>query len=79
MAVFIDTYRAVTHLVERGIERRQAEAIVEVFGDASQEVATKADLRLLEERLIRRIHSSTIMNIAVTTAAVAVLLQMFMR
>ena len=52
----IDTLRASRRLREAGFEEAQADALVGVLADdVSENVATKSDIALLEERLSARI------------------------
>ncbi|PSQ83150.1 MAG: hypothetical protein BRD44_05600 [Bacteroidetes bacterium QS_7_67_15] len=50
-AMLIDTHKAVRDLTEVGVPQEQAERFVEVVTRADEQVATKADLDALEERL----------------------------
>lgn len=45
MAAF-DTHQAVRRLTAAGVDEEPAEAIVEIVGDATGELATKADLQV---------------------------------
>ena len=57
MATFVfDTHRAVKDLAAAGFPEAQAEALVEIVGGAMGEnVATKADLDALEQRMNARL------------------------
>ena len=57
MATFVfDTHRAVKDLAAAGFPEAQAEALVEIVGGAMGEnVATKADLDALEQRMNDRL------------------------
>ena len=48
MAKSIDTYQEITHLTDAGIDHKHAEAFVNLVSQSSDELATKADLRLLK-------------------------------
>jgi len=55
-SVSFDTLKFAKRLEAAGVSARQAEATAEAFAEAtSQELATKADLALLETRLSARI------------------------
>ena len=60
MATFIfDTHRAVKDLEQAGFPEAQAEALIEIVGNAiGESVATKADLQALEQRVLSRFDAS---------------------
>ena len=73
MAVLIDTHKAIGRLVEKGIRKAEAEAFVEVFSEGNDQVATKADLRELELRIINQLTNRLIGVVGVATAVLALL------
>ena len=77
MEMLIDTHRAVSQLIEKGIKKEQAEAFVEVFGSASENVATKQDLRLLESEfkvwMTKALLAQTLALIGVVVAILALI------
>ena len=60
MATFtFDTHRAVKDLEQAGFPEAQAEALIEIVGNAiGESVATKADLQALEQRVMARFDAS---------------------
>ena len=59
MPTLIDTRDAFRRLRDQGgFSEEQADAIVDLFRDADEEVATRSDLDELEERLTQRIELS---------------------
>lgn len=57
MAKVIDTLKAVTSLKEAGFNSEQSEAIVDIISDSEENIASKADLQLLESRLTNKIYA----------------------
>ena len=56
MLALIDTRDAFRRLREKGgFSQEQADAIVDLFRDADEEVATRSDIEDLDKRLIQRI------------------------
>ena len=56
MLALIDTRDAFRRLREKGgFSQEQADAIVDLFRDADEEVATRSDIEDLDRRLIQRI------------------------
>ena len=56
MPTLIDTRTAFRRLHEEGgFSEQQADAIVDLFRDADEEVATRSDIEDLDKRLIQRI------------------------
>jgi hypothetical protein len=56
MLALIDTRDAFRRLREEGgFSQKQADAIVDLFRDADEEVATRSDIEDLDKRLIQRI------------------------
>ena len=51
MSYLIDTAKAIRRIEATGLANEQAEAIVEIFSSASEQVATKADLDHLRNDL----------------------------
>ena len=47
MSYLIDTAKAIRRIEATGLANEQAEAIVEIFSSASEQLATKADIDLL--------------------------------
>lgn len=59
MPTLIDTRDAFRQLREKGgFSEEQADAIVDLFRDADEEVATRSDIEELDERLTQRIELS---------------------
>ncbi len=55
MAAF-DTHQAVRRLTAAGVDEEPAEAIVEVVGDATSDLATKADVELAVAQMTAELH-----------------------
>jgi hypothetical protein len=72
MTVFFDTLKFVRQLKKAGVPEAQAEAFAEAFKEAQSEadLATKQDLRELEERLTAKLYQALL----VQTLTLAVLL-----
>ena len=65
-----DTLAAARGLQDAGIDSRHAEAIVDAMRSAtSEQVATKADLRELEQRLLIRLGALVFAGLALLFAA----------
>jgi hypothetical protein len=58
MPTLIDTRDAFRRLHEAGLSESEADAIVDLFRDADEEVATRSDIEELDERLTQRIELS---------------------
>lgn len=56
MAIFVDTHKIYSKLIEAGFEQSKATAIVETFGMAEEGLSTKADISMLKNEfdLVRR-------------------------
>lgn len=89
MPTLIDTRTAFRRLHEEGgFSEQQADAIVDLFRDADEEVATRSDIEELDERLTQRIelseerlgqkvekkHAATVRTIVASVAAVGAVL-----
>jgi len=89
MPTLIDTRNAFRQLREEGgFSEEQADAIVDLFRDADEEVATRSDIEELDERLTQRIelseerlgqkvekkHATTVRTIVASVAAVGAVL-----
>ena len=48
MAIFVDTHKIHSKLIEAGFEQDKATAIVETFGMAEEGLSTKADISMLK-------------------------------
>jgi hypothetical protein len=74
-AIAFDTHKFIRTLKESGIPENQAEAIAEAFRSAHIEavLATKADLRELEYRLIIKLGAMMMVAIATVAALVKLL------
>jgi len=74
-AIAFDTHKFIRTLKESGIPENQAEAIAEAFRSAhiEAELATKADLRELEYRLIIKLGAMMMAAIATVAALVKLL------
>ncbi len=68
MAVF-DSRRAFERLTSAGFDREKAEAILDTLGETGESLATKSNLRDLEQRLTIRLEGL----VAAGTAILAVL------
>lgn len=73
--ITFDTHKFIRTLKEAGIPEQQAEAIAAAFREAHQEaeLATKADLRELEYRLIIKLGGMMMAAIAVVATLVKLL------
>lgn len=73
--ITFDTHKFIRRLREAGISEEQAEAIAEAFREANQEaeIATKADLRELEYRLIIKLGTMIVVAIGVVATLVKLL------
>lgn len=70
MTVFIDTLAAKKHLVKgKTFTDKQAEALLDAFKDANEQVATRSDLRELESRLKLYILTNNLAVLAILLAA----------
>ena len=89
MPTLIDTRNAFRRLHEEGgFSEEQADAIVDLFHDADEEVATRSDIEELDKRLTRRIelseerlgqkvekkHAATVRTVVASVAAVGAVL-----
>ena len=54
MSYLIDTAKAIRRIEATGLANEQAEAIVEIFSSASEQVATKADIDHLRNEMNAR-------------------------
>lgn len=73
MAILVDTYKIHSRLIKAGFEKDKAEAIVESFSMAQEDVATKGDIELLQKEL-QVVEQKLIVNMwIVGTAVVGVL------
>lgn len=71
----LDTHKAVKTLQDAGFKEAQAEAMVATFGNAmSENLATKADLLALEQRLTVRLYTTILTGIGLIIAANAIML-----
>ncbi len=70
--ITFDTLKFVTRLKESGLSENQAIAITEAFRDAhiEAEVATKTDLREMEQRLIIKLAGMTIVTVGLVATVV---------
>jgi len=70
--ITFDTLKFVTRLKESGLSESQAIAITEAFRDAhaEAEVATKADLRELEQRLIIKLGAMLVVTVGLVATVV---------
>lgn len=75
--MLIDTHKAVRDLTEVGVPQEQAERFVEVVTRADEQVATKANLDALEERLTRKMWRAAFASAGLTASLVAALLAVF--
>ena len=75
--MLIDTHKAVRDLTEVGVPQEQAERFVEVVTRADEQVATKADLDALEERLTRKMWRAAFASAGLPASLVAALLAVF--
>jgi hypothetical protein len=70
--ITFDTLKFVTRLKESGLSENQAIAITEAFRDAhaDAEVATKADLRDMEQRLIIKLGAMIVVAVGMVATVV---------
>ena len=70
--ITFDTLKFVTRLKESGLSENQAIAITEAFRDAhvEAEVATKADLREMEQRLIIKLGAMIVVMVGLVATVV---------
>ena len=70
--ITFDTLKFVTRLKESGLSESQAIAITEAFRDAhvEAEVATKADLREMEQRLIIKLGAMLVVAVGLVATVV---------
>ena len=70
--ITFDTLKFVTRLKESGLSESQAIAITEAFRDAhiEAEVATKADLREMEQRLIIKLGTMLVVTVGLVATVV---------
>ena len=73
-AGLLNTYQAVKTLKQAGVDERQAEAIVNIMNDSiGENLATRNDLKLMEQRLTIRLGGLMIAMSSLVIAAVKVL------
>jgi hypothetical protein len=51
MAILVDTHKIYSKLIEAGFEQPKTNAIVESFGMAQEDVATKGDIELMRKEI----------------------------
>jgi hypothetical protein len=70
--ITFDTLKFVTRLKEAGLSENQAIAITEAFRDAhvEAEVATKSDLREMEQRLIIKLAGMIVVTVGLVATVV---------
>jgi len=68
-----DTRKATERLQEGGVPKEQADAIVDLFVDAEEQVATKTDLEAAKHEII----STVTVRLLATAGALAALLAVF--
>ena len=66
--IVLNTHDAIKRLVKAGQDEKSAEAIVELIIDVHEQVSTKADLELLEQRLTIKLFTVGIAIIGVLAA-----------
>ncbi|MCY4437744.1 MAG: DUF1640 domain-containing protein [Chloroflexi bacterium] len=62
----IDTHKAFERLNSAGFDREKAEAILDTLGETGESLATKSDLRDLEQRLTIRLEGLVAAGIAIS-------------
>lgn len=89
MTLYLNTLEASKKLTARGFAKEKAEAIVEVLGDTSDQLATKEDLEQLskdmtalvqtvEQRLLMRLYAGLLVNFIGTAGLMITLFQLFL-
>jgi len=63
----INTHDAIKRLVKAGQDEAAAEAIVELITDIHEQVATKSDLHMLEQRMTVKLYTVGIAIVGVLT------------
>ncbi len=61
----LDTHRAFERLTEAGFDKEKAEAILGTLGETGESLATKVDLRDLEQRLTIRLGGLVAAGVAI--------------
>ena len=64
MAV-LDRHKAFERLTEAGFDKEKAEAILDTLGESGESLATKVDLRDLEQRLTIRLGGLVAAGVAI--------------
>ncbi len=73
MALMFDTRNAVQRLVKGGLSETQADAVVDVMGDATSGLATRDDLRSAMHEIRMELYRAIALQTAIFTAIVAAL------
>ena len=63
----IDILKSATSLKGAGFDKRQSGLVVDIFSDSEESIATRADIELLESRIINEIYT-----IGITISALVV-------
>ncbi len=61
----IDTHKAFERLTSAGFDKDKAEAILDTLGETGESLATKADLRDLEQRMTIRLGGLVAAGVAI--------------
>ena len=61
----IDTHRAFERLTSASFDKEKAEAILDTLGETGESLATKADLRNLEQRMTIRLGGLVAAGVAI--------------
>lgn len=62
---FLDTHKAFERLTAAGFDKGKAEAILDALGETGEAVATRADLRDLEQRMTIRLGGLVAAGVAI--------------
>lgn len=69
----IDTAAAINNLIESGVEEKQARAIVNMFAESHEQVATKDDIGLLSAEIETKFANQRVWFFSAIAVAVAVI------
>ena len=64
----LNTHDAIKRLVKSGQSEKSAEAIVELITDVHEQVATKSDLKILEQQITVKLYTVGIAIVGLLTA-----------
>lgn len=64
----LNTHEAIKRLIKSGQSEESAEAIVELITDVHEQVATKSDLKILEQQITVKLYTVGIAIVGLLTA-----------